>query len=112
SRVLARFCAQASIPATQNVELQRAFSDLLSGIDFPLVVSDDHGVPRAWRAVGVDPGLVPAASLDSLAAGLAIAPPLRAHRARASRPPPGAARRPRGPSGAGRSPTGATSRSA
>ena len=62
SRVLARFCAQASIPATQNPELQGVFSELISGIDFPIVVTDDRGMPRAWRAVGVDAELVPAAS--------------------------------------------------
>jgi signal transduction histidine kinase len=78
SRVIARFCAQASIPATQNAELRGVFSELISGIDFPLVVTDDHGVPRAWRAIGVDPELVPAASLDSLAEGLDIAPVIRA----------------------------------
>ena len=32
SRVLARFCAQATIPATRDPELQRIFSDVLSGI--------------------------------------------------------------------------------
>src|SRR5258705_11041907 len=67
SRVLARFCAQASIPVTQNPELQGVFADLIGSIDFPLILTDDHGVPRAWRAVGVDPELVPAASVASLA---------------------------------------------
>ena len=85
SRVLARFCAQASIPATHNPELQGVFSELISGIDFPLVVTDDHGVPRAWRAIGVDAELVPAASLDSLAEGLPIAPAIRARISRVER---------------------------
>ena len=85
SAVLARFCAQASIPATQNPELQGVFSDLISGIDFPLVVTDDRGVPRAWRAIGVDPELVPAASLDSLADGMDIAPVIRARITRVER---------------------------
>jgi len=85
SRVLARFCAQASIPATRNPEMQRVFSDLISSIDFPLVITDDRGVPRAWRAIGVDAELVPAPSLDSLAQGLPIAPPIRARIARVER---------------------------
>ena len=85
SRVLARFCAQASIPATQNPELQGVFSDLIGGIDFPIVVTDDRGMPRAWRAVGVDPELVPAASIDSLAEGLDIAPAIRARISRVER---------------------------
>jgi hypothetical protein len=50
-----------------------------------VVVTDDHGVPRAWRAVGVDPELVPAASLDSLADGREIAPLIRARIARVER---------------------------
>ena len=79
SRVLARFCAQASIPATRDPELQRIFSDVLSGIEFPIVVTDTLGVPRAWREVGVDPALVPeSASLDSLDDRRAIAPVIAA----------------------------------
>ncbi len=78
SRVLARFCAQASIPATRDPELQRIFSDVLSGIEFPIVITDETGLPRAWRQLDVDPALVPAASLDSLVEGLPIAAPIAA----------------------------------
>ena len=79
SRVLARFCAQASIPATRDPELQRIFSDVLSGIEFPIVITDTLGVPRAWREIGVDPALVPeSASLDSLDDHLPIAPVIAA----------------------------------
>jgi len=85
SRVLARFCAQASIPVTQNPELQGVFADLIGSIDFPLILTDDHGVPRAWRAVGVDPELVPAASIDSVAQGQEIAPVIRARLTRIER---------------------------
>lgn len=74
SRVLARFCAQASIPATRDPELQRIFSELISGIEFPIVITDTLGTPRAWREIDVDPALVPAASLDSLENGLPVAP--------------------------------------
>jgi hypothetical protein len=78
SRVLARFCAQASIPATRDPELQRIFSEVLSGIEFPIVITDTLGVPRAWREIDVDPALVPAASLDSLDAKLPVAPVIAA----------------------------------
>jgi signal transduction histidine kinase len=78
SRVLARFCAQASIPVTQDPELQRIFSELLSGIEFPIVITDTRGLPRAWRQIEVDQALVPAASLDSLDENLAVAPVIRA----------------------------------
>jgi signal transduction histidine kinase len=85
SRVLARFCAQASIPATRDPELQRIFSDLISGIEFPIVITDTVGTPRAWREIDVDPALVPAASLDSLEQGLPIAPVIRARVAQVRR---------------------------
>src|SRR6266581_5079895 len=85
SRVLARFCAQASIPATNNPELQKIFSETISSLDFPIVITDTTGTPRAWRAVGVDPELVPAASIDSLAERRTIAPPIRARLARVKR---------------------------
>src|SRR6266540_3367166 len=85
SRVLARFCAQASIPATMDPELQRVFTEIISAIDFPIVLTDGRGVPRAWHAVGVNPELVPAASLDSLAAGMTISPVIRARLARVER---------------------------
>jgi hypothetical protein len=77
SRVLARFCAQASFPATRDPELQRIFSEVIGGIDFPIIITDTDSLPRAWRAVGVDPELVPAASIDSLSQGLEVAPVIR-----------------------------------
>jgi len=78
SRVLARFCAQASIPATRDPELQRIFSEVISGIEFPIVITDESGLPRAWREIDVDAALVPAASLDSLVQRLPIAPVIAA----------------------------------
>lgn len=78
SRVLTRFLAQASFPATHDPELQQLFSEVIGGIDFPVVITDNLGRPRAWREVGVDPALVPAASIDSLADSLDVAPAIRA----------------------------------
>ena len=77
SRVLARLCAQASFPATTNPELRAIFSEVISGLNFPIVITDEGGTPRAWREVGLDPALVPAASIDSMKAGLPIAPVIR-----------------------------------
>jgi hypothetical protein len=85
SRVLARFCAQASIPATRDPELQRIFSEIIGGIDFPIVITDTEGTPRAWRGVGVDAALVPAAAIDSLKEGREIAPRTRAYIERVAR---------------------------
>lgn len=77
SRVLARFCAQASFPATRDPEMRRIFSEVIAHVDFPIVITDDLGLPRAWRETEVDAALVPAASLDSLAEGMPISPPIR-----------------------------------
>lgn len=78
SELLARLCAQASFPAARDPQLRAILSGVIAGTDFPLVIADERGIPRAWRLVGLDPALVPDASLDSLAAGRPIAPVIRA----------------------------------
>lgn len=77
SDVLARLCAQASFPATRDPQLQRILSEVIAQIDFPIVITDNDSLPRAWRHVGLDPALVPDASLDSLAQGLPVAPAIQ-----------------------------------
>ncbi|MBI1799437.1 MAG: HAMP domain-containing histidine kinase, partial [Candidatus Eisenbacteria bacterium] len=77
SRVFARFCAQASLPATRDPELQHIFSEMIGSIDFPIIVTDRLGTPRAWRQIGLDPALVPAASIDSVEYGQPVAPAIR-----------------------------------
>ena len=69
SRVLARFCAQASFPAARDPRVAEIFSQVLASIDFPIVITDTDTIPRAWRLVGVAPQLVPDSLLDSLAHG-------------------------------------------
>lgn len=77
SRVLARFLAQASLPAAADTTLQRIFTEVVAGIDFPIVITDTTGMPRAWRRVQVDPALVSAGAIDSLDAGLPVDPVTR-----------------------------------
>src|SRR5262245_40686062 len=77
SRVLARFCAQASFPATTDPALRQIVSEVIGYLDFPIVITDEAGWPRAWRQIEVDPALVPAASIDSLAAGMPVAAVIR-----------------------------------
>src|SRR6266581_2045610 len=43
SRVLARFCAQASFPAVSDPELQRIFAEVIAHVDFPIVITDTEG---------------------------------------------------------------------
>ncbi len=74
SHVFAEFCAEASLPATRDPELQRIFSEMIGSIDFPIIITDRQGIPRAWREIGLDPALVAAASIDSIEQGLSVAP--------------------------------------
>ena len=74
SQVFAEFCASASLPATRSPEVQRIFREVIGRIDFPIVITDRQGNPRAWREVGIDAALVPAASIDSVAESRPISP--------------------------------------
>ena len=78
SRVLARFCSQASFPVIRDPELEKVFGDLVASLDFPMVITDTRGTPRAWRGVGVHRDSVPAASIDSLDFNMPISPVIRA----------------------------------
>ena len=78
SRVLARFCAQASFPAAQDPELRTILRETIAGMDFPIVITDNDTFPRAWRGVGIDPALVDSASIDSVTVGLPISSVIRA----------------------------------
>ncbi len=78
SRVLARFCAEASFPAAEDPELRAILAEMIAGIDFPIVITDNDTVPRAWRGVGINPALVDTASIDSVKMGLPIAPVIQA----------------------------------
>jgi NtrC-family two-component system sensor histidine kinase KinB len=78
SRVLARFCAQASFPAIRDPVLEKVFGELVGSLDFPIVITDTSGTPRAWRGVTVHRDSVPAASIDSLDFGRTISPVIRA----------------------------------
>jgi signal transduction histidine kinase len=78
SRVLAQFCADASYPATRNPMVQDVFSRLVANLDFPLVITDRQGVPRAWRGLAIADSLVSAEALDSVAAGLPVSRQTRA----------------------------------
>lgn len=66
SGVLAGLLAQASFPATRNPELQRILSDVISRIDFPILITDQQNLPRAWRHLSIDPAQVPDSLVDSL----------------------------------------------
>ncbi len=62
--VLARFFAVATFEAAQDPSLQPIFRDVVRNINFPVVLTDTKGIPRAWRHVGIPAEAVP----DSLIA--------------------------------------------
>ena len=78
SRILARFLALATFPATQDPELQRITRDIVGSLDFPIIITDPEGYPRAWRKTSVPPELVAAASIDSLRERQPLSPVIRA----------------------------------
>jgi hypothetical protein len=78
SRVLARFLALATFPATRDPELQRITKEIVGSLDFPIIITDPEGLPRAWRKTAVEPEQVPAASVDSLRERLPLSPVIRA----------------------------------
>ncbi len=56
SELFARFCAVATLPATDNPEVRQIFEDVVKPADFPMVLTDEKGQPRVWKLpVKVDP---------------------------------------------------------
>ena len=78
SELLARVAAQATLPSTINPQVQRVLGQLAGGISFPIVITDTTGTPRAWSRISVKSDDVSPESLDSLAAGMPIAPVIAA----------------------------------
>lgn len=78
SRLLAQFLATATWPAAHDPELQGITREVIGNLDFPVIITDQAGFPRAWRNTVVHPDLVPALSIDSLRDSLAVSPVIRA----------------------------------
>ncbi len=54
STVFAQFCAAATIPAAEDEEIRRVYSEVIKSIRFPVVVTDVYGRPYAWANIGID----------------------------------------------------------
>ena len=57
SGVFAQFCATATFPAMDDRNLHAILDSVIRRIDFPLVITDDRGVPLAWKKIGIDVSL-------------------------------------------------------
>jgi hypothetical protein len=59
SGVFAQFCATATFPAMDDRNIHAILDSVIRRIDFPLVITDDRGVPLAWKKIGIDPYAIP-----------------------------------------------------
>jgi len=58
-RVLARFFAVSTFQAAEDPALQSIFRDVVGNINFPIVLTDTKGIPRAWKQIGIPSAAVP-----------------------------------------------------
>jgi signal transduction histidine kinase len=75
--VLARFFAVATFEAAQDPSLQPIYRDVVLNINFPVVLTDTKGIPRAWRHVGIPPASVPDSLIAAAESTGVMAPPLQ-----------------------------------
>jgi signal transduction histidine kinase len=73
--VLARFFAVSTFQAAEEPGLNSIFRDVVGNINFPLILTDTRGIPRAWKLIGIPPSAVPDTVLQ-LAAETGVVPPL------------------------------------
>lgn len=41
-----------------NPEMEIIFKEVIKNIDFPVVITDQNGIPRAWRNINIDPSSI------------------------------------------------------
>ncbi|HEU4765240.1 MAG TPA: hypothetical protein VFT93_06255, partial [Candidatus Eisenbacteria bacterium] len=75
SAVLARFIAVSTLGAAEQPTLRPIFLEVIRNINFPMVLTDTKGVPRAWKGIGVDPKAVPDSVLAA-AESTGVIPPV------------------------------------
>lgn len=78
SEVFARFCATASFPATTDTTLQAIVGDVIRNLNFPIVLTDPAGVPRAWKGIAIATEEVPADTIEAYARNMLVDPAQRA----------------------------------
>jgi len=72
--VLARFFAVSTFQAAEDPALHSIFREVVGNINFPIILTDTEGIPRAWRLIDVAPSAVPDSVLQRAAATHAIPP--------------------------------------
>ena len=67
SYVLARFFAVATFRAAEDPSLKPIFREVVANVNFPIVLTDPDGIPRAWKEIGIPPATVPDSVLNRAA---------------------------------------------
>jgi signal transduction histidine kinase len=57
--VLARFFAVSTFQATEDPALRTIFVEVVGKINFPIVLTDTKGIPRAWKEIGIPSSSIP-----------------------------------------------------
>ena len=67
TKIFAEFYAKMSLPATatSSVETGIFFEEIVIKITFPVIFTDERGIPTAWRNIGISPDVI---SREELAA--------------------------------------------
>lgn len=75
STVLARFIAASTLGAAEQPALRPIFLEVIRNINFPMVLTDTEGLPRAWKGIGIAPSAVPDSVLTA-ADSTGVVPPV------------------------------------
>ncbi len=73
--VLARFLAVSTFQAVEDPSVRAIFADVVRNINFPIVLTDPEGIPRAWKNIGIPAHAIPDSVL-ARAAAMRPLPPL------------------------------------
>ena len=75
--VLARFFAVATFQAVDDPTVRPIFRDVVRSIDFPVVLTDYAGIPRAWKEIGIAPDAIPDSVIERAALTGVVPPEVR-----------------------------------
>ena len=75
--VLARFFAVVTFQAAEDPNIRPIFRDAVESINFPIVLTDTDGLPRAWKEIGIRSDAIPDSVLDRAAATGVYPPEVR-----------------------------------
>src|SRR5258705_3749090 len=59
STVLARFVAVSTFEAAEGPSLRPIFREVIRNINFPVILTETPGLPRAWQGIAILPSRIP-----------------------------------------------------